>query len=233
MNFNERLKNLKAIIFDMDGVLADTEHLHMKAFEIYLGEYRIKSSPEFLQSLIGHSIENNFKMLYEKFPQLADKPIQDALRYRNNLYLDLLKTENVWPVAGIPEILDFCMSYGIEPALASSSDKVQVEAVLEKFDKTIACNFSFKKIFKTVVAGDMVPYKKPAPDIYLKALSGLAASPVKTIAIEDSQTGLKSAKAAGLFCLALENPYNDVYQMPEADQIIKSIYELLNALKNQ
>lgn len=226
------LENVNAIIFDMDGVLVDTEPLHMKAFDIYLKEKGIEEPPPFLQTLIGHSIEDNFIMLYKKYPVLRNDSMAEMLAYRNDLYLNLIRSEKVLPIAGITEILDFCASHNFKIALASSSDTIQVNTILEKLDHTIACNFNFRKVFNTIIAGDTVAKKKPAPDIYISALNRLAVSGETTIAIEDSQAGVSSAKAAGVFCLALENPYNDVHRMQGADYIIKSIYHLLHLLKN-
>ena len=84
---------------------------------------------------------------------------------------------------------------------------------------------NFYNSFNTIVAGDSVREKKPAPDIYLKVLDNLNVAADQAIAIEDSQAGVNSAKNAGIFCFALENPYNNVNRMSGPDYILKSLLD--------
>ena len=230
MNIAKQIKNVQAVILDMDGVLVDTEHLHMKAFEIFLEGYGLKVEEEFLLSLIGASIEDNFKMFYERFPLFKDKDMTSLIAERNALYLDLIKKEPLTPISGVIEILDFCLNNDIKTGLASSSDQEQVDQILMKLNKNKDYELNLHNTFHSIVAGDSVKQKKPAPDIYLKALNNLQVDPKQVIAVEDSQAGILSAKNAGIFCFALENYYNDVYKMKGADYIVKTLHDVVEIL---
>jgi beta-phosphoglucomutase len=226
----KQISKVQAVILDMDGVLVDTEHLHMKAFEIFLNRYGLKAEKEFLLSLIGASIEDNFKMFFKQFPLFKDKDIKVLIDERNALYLDLIKKEPLAPGSGVIELLDFCMNHDIKTGLASSSDKEQIDLILLKLNSNKNYELNLHNTFHTIVAGDSVKQKKPAPDIYLKAIRDLKVDPKQVLSIEDSQAGITSAKNAGIFCFALENYYNDVYKMKGADYIIKTLHDVVEIL---
>ena len=230
MKIPQQIKQVKAVILDMDGVLVDTEHLHMKAFEVFLAEYNLVADQQFLLSLIGTSIEDNFRMFYKRFPLFREKDMQKLISNRNNIYLDLVRQEPLAPMSGVIEVLDYCLNNNIKTALASSSDQEQVHLILEKLDSNRNYELNLYNSFHTVVAGDMVNEKKPAPDIYKKALNDLQVDPQNSVAVEDSQAGVSSAKNAGIFCFALENSYNDVYQMTGPDYILNTLHDLVEIL---
>jgi beta-phosphoglucomutase-like phosphatase (HAD superfamily) len=230
MKFPEQIKNIEAVILDMDGVLVDTEHLHMKAFEIFLQKYGLKVEKDFLLSLIGTSIEDNFKMFSDRFSFFKDNDVQPFIRERNTMYLEILQKEPLEPLSGVIEILDYCLNNDIKTGLASSSDKEQIDLILKKLNSNKNYDFDLFNTFNTIVAGDSVKEKKPAADIYLKAVSDLKVVKNHVVAIEDSQAGIFSAKSAGIFCFALENYYNDVYRMKGPDYIIKTLHDFVEIL---
>lgn len=230
MNIHKQLKKTKAIILDMDGVLVDTEHLHMKAFEIFLNQFTITVDQDFLRSLIGTSIEDNLKMFSRRFPEFRGKNIGDMVNARNEIYLDLLHKEQLVPMSGVIELLDFCLNNNIKTGLASSSDQEQIDTIIQNLNSNKDYELNLNQSFHSIVAGDSVSQKKPAPDIYLQSLKNLGIDKQHVVAVEDSQAGLTSAKNAGIFCFALENPYNNVYRMQGTDYILKTLYDLTELL---
>lgn len=228
----KKLNNIEAVILDMDGVLVDTEHLHMKAFELFLAQHSLKVEQDFLRSMIGTSIEDNFRMLFERFTVFRGQHMQEMIDARNRIYLDLIDQEPLQPISGIIEILEYCKKNNLKTALASSSDKQQIDKILLKLNSNHNRTLNFYNSFNTIVAGDSVRDKKPAPDIYLKALNELQEDAKRTVAIEDSQAGITSAKNAGIFCFAFENPYNNVYQMSGTDYILNSLHDFVKYISN-
>ncbi len=224
------LQNIQAVILDMDGVLVDTEPIHMKAFEIFLKRYNIETKQDYLISMIGLSIENNFEMILKDYPHFNVHNIQALIDERNNLYIDLLKETALEPISGITDLIDYCHCNNIKIGLASSSDRIQIDTILESINNNPNCNLNISDAFNTIVSGDSVDQKKPAPDIYLKAIENLNIPADMTIAIEDSQAGILSAKAAGITCLALKNPYFDVEKMSGHEIAIDTIHDLVEML---
>jgi len=224
------IKEIKAVILDMDGVLVDTEHIHMKAFDSFLEKYGLKVDDTFLQSLIGTSIEENIKMFFKRFPQLEGEDIQQLISERNKIYADMINREPLAPISGVIEVLDYCLNNDIKTALASSSDKDQIDLIIKKLNSNKNYELDLYNSFHTIVAGDSVKEKKPAPDIYLQAIADLKVDKKHIIAIEDSQAGISSAKNAGIFCFALENYYNDVYRMEGPDYILKTLHDFVEIL---
>jgi HAD superfamily hydrolase (TIGR01509 family) len=231
VTYNKKLENIKALILDMDGVLVDTEPLHMKAFELFLNEYDIETNKKFLQNFIGYSIEDNIKMLFSDYPVFKDLNMQDAINYRNDIYLSLIKKQQLASIEGIKELIDFCLAHKIKLGLASSSDKTQVDTILTNISSNPSYGIDLYATLSAIVSGDMVARKKPWPDVYLKALKQLKVDARYALAIEDSQVGIKSAKSAGMFCAALKNPYTDVEQMNGYDWILNNITEQVDLFK--
>lgn len=230
MKLPANIKEIKAVILDMDGVLVDTEHIHMKAFDSFLEKYGLKVDDTFLQSLIGTSIEENIKMFFKRFPQLEGEDIQQLISERNKIYADMINREPLAPISGVIEVLDYCLNNDIKTALASSSDKDQIDLIIKKLNSNKNYELDLYNSFHTIVAGDSVKEKKPAPDIYLQAIADLKVDKKHIIAIEDSQAGISSAKNAGIFCFALENYYNDVYRMEGPDYILKTLHDFVEIL---
>jgi len=224
------LQNIKAVILDMDGVLVDTEPIHMKAFKIFLEKYKIQTNQDYLISMIGHSVESNFEMLARDYPQFKEKNIHHLVNERNDLYISLIKETPLQPISGITDLIDVCLNNEIQIGLASSSDQAQIDAILESLSNNQNNDVNISGVFNTIVSGDSVKNKKPAADIYKKALEELNIPAQAAIAVEDSQAGVTSAKSAGITCLALKNPYFDIKKMSGHDLALNTIHDLVEIL---
>ena len=212
-----------AIILDMDGVLVDTEPLHMQAFAIYLDQNSIRYDQSFLQSLIGYSIDDNILKINRELLKDRQIPIEQGIKERDQIYIRLLKETRLTPLQGIPELVKKCQEEDKKLALASSSSREQVDIILE----TMATSFDLRPYLMSIVTGDDVSHKKPAADIYRKTVENLNVEPGVCLTIEDSFAGIRSARAAGVRVLGLLNPYNDLSTSDEADGLIQSITDLI------
>lgn len=201
---------IKAVILDMDGVIVDTEAIHMEAFRRYLMEHHVKFTEKFIQSLVGYSIQDNIREIKRKFFENKRFDIDAGIKRRNKIYLDLISSQDLQPLPGILELISYCKNHQIKLALASSSDWQQVDTILTK----IFNNYYDK--FNVIITGDDVQNKKPAPDIYLQTVEKLNLIPNSCIAFEDSQAGVESAKAAGVICFAIQNRYFSDSQLKKA-----------------
>ena len=224
------LSQIDTLVLDMDGVLVDTEPTHIEAFRIFLKNYDIKPSQEFLETFIGISVEDNILMLNNKYFKEKPLDVSTAVKERNDIYLDLLQKEQLSPISGISDLIDFCSNNSIKVGLATSSDYPQVEAILKNLSRHPDYEYNFENFFKAIISGDQVKEKKSNSEIYKKALNALRADPSKTLAIEDSQAGIKSAKAAGLYCFAFKSPYFDPQKLQGHDYFIESIFDVVEAL---
>ena len=220
-----------AIILDMDGVLADTEPIHVEAFRTLLKEYGIDANDEFLNSFIGHSIENNVESINATYFKSEPLPVAKTTRYRDDIYLEMLKAAALEPMPGIFELLQLCQKKGITLALASSSIREQIDVILSRLTKHAGGELSYENSFSAIVSGDMVAHKKPAKDIYQLALKKLRLKADDCFAVEDSAAGIQSAQAAGLKCIFLKNEYSIEAEIDIADHQITSLHEIVAFLK--
>ena len=227
---------VKAVILDMDGVLVDTEPVHLESFKVLLKDLQLNYDDSFLNSLVGHSVESNMTMIFQKIGKAVPEIINAELTRRESIYLDLLQTSDLHPLPGIPALVDICKKNKLELALATSSIREQVDTILEKLSGDSDGNLmNLKENFKVIVSGDQVKHKKPAADIYLQAVHKLKLRPEQCAAVEDSPAGVKSAKMAGVYCVALRNRYWNKDQLLEAqaDWIVDSIMEIVSALTSK
>lgn len=218
----------EAIILDMDGVLVNTEPVHMESFRLFLNELDVDYTEEFLRSLIGYSVDENIKVINHDYLQGREIPIIQGTNRRDEIYLQLINKMQLTPIPGIPELTDYCYNYGIKMALASSSVRSQIDAVLKNLSNHPDHAFRSKEFLTTIVAGDDVQNKKPAPDIYLQALKTMNMQPENCMAIEDSIAGVRSARSAGIKCLALKNIFHHSDDlMVYADGLIDSVMDVV------
>ncbi len=191
-------KNIKAIIFDMDGVMFDTERLYEEAFAMIAKKWGYESevTEEFIKSFKGkkkEAIKVMYKTLLDKLSIErtgkefdADEHIKQVLEYLDN-YIE----SNGMPIKnGLIELLQYSKMNNIKVAIGTSEKFERVQFYLNK------ANID-KDIFDAIICGDMVKKGKPAPDIYLKACESIGINPENAIVCEDAPNGILAAYSAG------------------------------------
>ena len=208
------MSELKAIIFDMDGTLADTEELHRRAFNLAFREHDCSlnwSRREYRQLL---SISGGRERIHHCLQQAGVagaglSPLVDALHQRKSiLYRQILDSARIELRPGIGRLVQECRAAGLKLAIATSSSTDNVNTLLRRTFGSACAG-----LFTVVVSSDLVAEKKPSPAVYLYALSKLGQKAENCIAIEDTGNGNRAALAAGIstvittHSLTLENDF--------------------------
>ncbi|MDH6235498.1 HAD-IA family hydrolase [Cryobacterium sp. CG_9.6] len=222
---------MPALIFDCDGVLADTErHGHLPAFNATFTEFGLPvqwSEEEYAEKLhIGGGKERLSSLLTPEFVQAAGLPTdlaaqQEAVaswhRRKTQIYTDLIMSGALPARAGIARLVTEAAAAGWMLAVASTSAEPSVRAVLQHcVGDVLAAQFQ-------VFAGDIVAAKKPAPDIYLYALEHLGLTRDEAVVIEDSNNGLRAARAAGLRTIVTVSSYTAAEDFTTAALVVSSL----------
>jgi HAD superfamily hydrolase (TIGR01509 family) len=221
-----------ALIFDCDGVLADTEQFgHLPAFNQMWKEAGVPwswSVEEYGRKLkIGGGKERMATLLTPDFVRRAGLPLDPQgqaaelarwHRRKTERYTAMVAEGRLPPRPGITRLIAEAQDAGWTLAVCSTSAEPSVRAILEH-----VAGSERAARFDLVLAGDVVARKKPAPDIYLLALERLGADPASTLVIEDSRNGLLAASAAGLRCLITVNDYTRQEDASEAILVVSSL----------
>jgi HAD superfamily hydrolase (TIGR01509 family) len=204
---------IQALIFDMDGVIVDSE-LHWKSVEgFYLQSLVPGWSTADQGKIIGLSLDNLFSMLTDEYGFTGTKS-EFLVQY--HAMAEAIYREKVNLLPGFSELLSLLREKQVPVALASSSPHNWIDLVMEKFD--------LRDAFQVVVsAQDTGGAGKPAPDIYLYTARKLEVEPRDCVVIEDSQNGVLSAKQAGMYCIGLRNGFNEEQDLSEADTIVEGL----------
>jgi HAD superfamily hydrolase (TIGR01509 family) len=185
---------LKAVIFDLDGVVADSHPIHEAAWKTLLAEQGIAPASinvDFLYA--GHPRR---EILLHYLGDLSEALVERLGRRKDELYV--LAAEKLAPKPGIRRVLGELHAAGIFLALATSAGRARTEETLAKFG--VAGGFS------AVVTGNDVSAAKPAPDIFLLAAAKLGVAPEESVVVEDSVAGVQAARAAGMKCVGFALP---------------------------
>ncbi|UCF97582.1 MAG: HAD family phosphatase [Spirochaetaceae bacterium] len=184
------MKDFQAVVFDLDGVLADSEGLHILAWEEIARVYHLAENRMPLHDWIGYPDTEIVKDVVREQGLLISP--EDLLEHKRRVYRELV-AEKLKPIPGSVEALDELDS--IPLGLATSSSRSEAELMLRIL--------GIRDRFRTIVTSDDVKQAKPEPDSYLLAAERLGVPPVRCAAIEDSATGVQSARKAGLTVLAV------------------------------
>jgi HAD superfamily hydrolase (TIGR01509 family) len=208
------------VVFDLDGLLVDSERVQAMAFNVALAPYGIVLSDDDFAMFVGYSTLQNFRDLAVRHPKLAPDvvAIHDA---KDRAYADLVQTQmRVMP--GAVDLVRALRDAGVPMAVASSSWRVDVEACLRLV--------GLGDVLTTLSPGDEVPRSKPAPDVYLRAVGLLGLPASSCVALEDAEAGVRAAKAAGLACIAVPNRYTRGHVFAGADAVMDSLAGITPAL---
>jgi len=213
---------IEAIIFDLDGLMVDSEPLARAAWRALLAEYGHTLDEETVNAMLGLRLMDSAKVIKERF-QLA-LAVEHVAERRAEIFLASL-AGNLEPMPGLARLLSVVEARGLRRAVATSSPAFYAPVALREIGAMDG--------FEAIITGDMVARGKPAPDIYLAAAAALALSPEVCMALEDSPVGIRAAKAAGMRCVAVPNAQSAEMDLSEADAILPSltaVAERLNEL---
>ena len=205
----------RAVVFDMDGLLLDTEVLWQRAEEELFRRHGDRFTQADKLAVMGTSFEMTARYFAERLGR-SEEHGTELVDELGELMHSLLQKE-VSSRPGAVELVSRLRADGVRLALASNSSRFLVETALATAGLTDA--------FEAIVTSDDVAQAKPAPDIYLLACARLGIEPTEALALEDSAPGIEAAKAAGLVCIAV--PQFAETDVSAADRVIDSLEELL------
>jgi len=201
----------------MDGVIIDSEPIHIACEKEIFRMLRISITDEEHHSMIGTTDLTMWKRLKEKFN--LSQSINELVKLKQTSYIEYLKNiTNLIPVLYIPELIAILHKKGFLLALASSSPHAQIDYILNAF--------ALSKYFNVIVSGDDVKHGKPNPEIFFKASELIGVPPKQCLVIEDSTNGVLAAKNANMRCVAYRNPNSGNQNLESADIEINSFKDL-------
>lgn len=210
-----QLGECRAVIFDCDGVLVDSERLGLRSLQQALREAGVERSLDYLARFSGRSHgETLAELEADSGVSLTASGVASRM---DDCYIRLVTEEGLEPCPGIPELLSWLSASRIPFTLASSGPRRKVRFSLERSGLTHA--------FPRFVCGDDVTRAKPEPDVYLSAARLLAVEPGICLAIEDAPSGIRAARAAGMEVVAVSTSF-EAAELREADLVLDSLLDL-------
>ena len=203
---------IKGVLFDMDGVLVDSEPFICKAALIMFSELGFRVLPEDFQPFVGMGENRYIGGVAEKHRIKIDIEQVKARTYE--IYGTLVRGK-LSPLPGAHEFISECRKKNFKLALATSADRIKMEINLKEIGLT-------RDSFHSIITGLDVKNKKPSPDIYLEAAKSLGVNPRECLVVEDAVSGIEAGKAAGCRCLAVTSSF-DAKLLKEADWICDSL----------
>ena len=217
--FVAKLRNimLKAVLFDMDGVIVDTEPLHRKAYHQMFDDVNLVVNSDLYESFTGQSTINICKRLVEHF-NLSDAP-EHLMRLKRKHYKYLFAHDD--ELALIDGVLDVIKDYhanNVTLVVASSASMTGINQIFERFD--------LNQYFSAKFSGADLEKSKPHPEIFIKAAQSTGYNKSECMVIEDSTNGIKAAHAAGIFCTAFKSEHSTGQDYSLADIVISSFEDI-------
>lgn len=206
---------IKAVIFDMDGVISDTQMFHAQAESETLKTFNIYLTPQELSTrYAGIPDQIMFRQILRRFNKQAD--VNEIIKKKWPIMNRIVKN-NIQPIPGVQDFVKELHKRDFLLAVASASPT--------HFIKTILDALHIKNLFQAIVSGDEVQRGKPHPDLFFLAAKKLGVKPTSCLVIEDSTNGVKATKNAGMKCIGIITTHNRS-DLKEADLVVDSFDEL-------
>ena len=229
-------KQLKALIFDCDGVLVDTERDgHRVAFNKAFAKkgYNIEWDVELYKELL--KVAGGKERMRHYFDQTRwpedvtdkDSLIKELHKLKTDLFMQIIESGELPLRPGAARLVDEAIAENVGLAVCSTANERAVNLVVEKL-----LGPGRKAKFDLILAGDVVSKKKPDPEIYNLALQRLDLKPNECVVIEDSRNGFLAAKTAGIYCVITTNSYTKDEDFTEADVVVSELGDLPNVQIN-
>ena len=213
LNFNM----IQTVIFDMDGVIVDTEPVHHFAYYQHFKELNIEVSDEMYRSFTGNSTRNIFQKLKSQFDLQED--VEDLILRKRHLFNEAFDLkEDLYLIEGVEDLIKDLYANGIQLIVASSASNVTINRVFTRFN--------LHQYFTHIVSGEDFPKSKPHPAIFEHAASLSVAPKENCIVIEDSTNGIQAAVSAGIFCVGYDSFHSKDQDLSKANIIIRHFNEL-------
>lgn len=205
---------IKAVIFDKDGLMFDSERLQYQSFRDVLAEYGHKYTKEYHYQNVGRSGSFTYPWVQKLF---KIKDIEGFIKKRRQYYRKL-SSKNLKMFPGLLDLIQALKKEGYKLAVASGSHLQSIKQELDQYQL-----FGY---FDTVLSSEGLP-SKPSPEVFLVTAKELGVSSDECLVLEDSQTGVEAAKAAGMDCIAIPNEFTQHQDFSQADQALKSLKEVI------
>ncbi len=210
---------LAAVVFDLDGLMVDSEPLAMWAWNQVLARYGQQMDAETFRALLGLRVVDSARIVCERL-KLPVSP-EEALAERERVFLEAVPTR-LRTRPGLYALVDELDHRGLALGLATSGHRRYVDLAL----RTIG----LEDRFRAVATGDSVEHGKPAPDVFVLAAERLGVNPACCLALEDSVLGARSAQAAGMTCVVVPNEWATGSEFPDACRLFSSLSDVREAL---
>ncbi|WP_282073788.1 HAD family hydrolase [Polaribacter atrinae] len=210
-------KEIKCVIFDMDGVIIDSEEIHKKAYYETFASIDVTVSEDLYKTLTGSSTINAFQKLVAHFNLNLDP--EELVLNKRKRYVNFFENDpTLHLVKGVEELIKHCHNKGLTLILASSSAMVNIDRVFNRFN--------LNQYFTAKISGADLTQSKPNPEIFEKAAI-LGNTPKENcVVIEDSDNGVKAANDAGIFVFGYRNPMAEDQSLKNADFIVNNFKRL-------
>ena len=207
---------LQAIIFDMDGVIVDSEDSFLRSKQQLLQELGINVEMSYHYQFFGTTSDSTWTKIKSEFnlPLSVETYIQRATEIREAI----VQAEGIHPIPGVLDLIQHFHQNGVKLAVASSSPMQDISTVMD--------TFGIRDCFQTLVSATACQNSKPFPDVFLLAAEQLGVEPKDCLVIEDSRNGTIAAKAANMTCIGYRNPNFVCQDLDHADLVVDNFKDL-------
>ncbi|MGI6084307.1 MAG: HAD family hydrolase [Acetivibrionales bacterium] len=208
---------IKALVFDLDGVIIDSERISTEVTLQILKDAGVESDSDEISKFVGMQNEKMWTILIDRY-QIKEF-VEQLMKKQKDYIIEWFLNGELEPIDGVMELLEEARRKNLKIGLATSAPRDYAEYILNKIKAA--------EYFKVLVTSDEITKSKPDPEVYITAANALGIKPGECVAIEDSTAGIQAAKSAGMKCIGYKNPNSGNQDTSKADYAVASIREIV------